>query len=276
MKARARSAARHLALDALSLADSAKPGTDQDLARPRVHNLYLHEVPRQEEERFRSLLRWLVDTGHTLIPYGEGIDRCAHDRVDRSYVTFSFDDGYASNVRAAQILEEFHTTGCFFVVTDFIGHTDLSSARAFLGTGITEPAMSWSDLHQLRAAGHEIGNHTRSHKNLAAMPEDQASEEIDQGRLRLETEFGDVPHFAWPLGRWHHFTESARQTASSTHKSVASAERGSHGPSIRASGDWCPRRDHIMTSWPLRHSKIFVRRSARLSTAPDQWPSLAP
>lgn len=270
MKSTLRAAARHVALDVLSAVEATGWGT-RALEKPRVHNLYLHETPGREEAAFRALLSWLVSTGHHLIPYGEGVRRCMDDDIDRPYVTFSFDDGYASNTRAAAVLEEFGTTGCFFVVTDFIGKTELAPAREFLGAGITEPAMSWADLHAIRTAGHEIGNHTRSHRNLATLPPEAAAEEIVSGRDRLVKEFGAVDHFAWPLGRWHHFTEGAKEVALSHHMSVASAERGAHQPRGGDVDDLCVRRDHVMTSWPLRHSSHFIRASAR-QMGSSGWP----
>lgn len=266
-----RAKARHIALDALSLKAKLSSGRTA-LGTPRVHNLYLHEVPPSEEQRFRELLTWLRLTGHTFIPYSEGIERCATGDVDRSYITFSFDDGFASNLSASTILQEFDTVGCFFVVTDFIGATDLTRARAVLGKGITEPAMSWSDLERMRAHGHEIGNHTRRHRNLARLTADEAADEILSARDVLVDRFGSVEHFAWPLGRWMHISEVAKDIAQAAHVSVTSAERGAHGNSETA--DWCPRRDHIMTNWPLRHMQYFIIRSAQTAKEAKSWPQL--
>lgn len=274
LRSSVRGAARHLALDVLASA-SAVGHQPESLRTPRVHNLYLHEVPPDEERRFRELLRWLVSTGHTFIPYGEGIQRCISGGIDRAYVTFSFDDGFRSNVRAAAILEEFGASGCFFVVTDFIGCTSLPEARSVLGPGIAEPAMSWSDLESLRDAGHEVGNHTRTHKNLATLSPAQIEDEILSARDELIGRLGSVEHFAWPLGRWQHFSTHARDVATKHHVSTASAERGAHGADPAGLG-YCPRRDHIMTTWPLRHMQHFVTRSATRAQEPKPWPALQP
>lgn len=272
-KARARAVARHLSLDVLSQVDRVR--RDAALERPRVHNLYLHDVPQHEEGTFRDLIAWLISSGHELISYSEGIRRTAHGDIDRPYVTFSFDDGYASNVRAGQILADNGASACFFLTTQLIGATDINEARRVMGPGVPEPGMSWGDIELLRSMGHEVGNHTRTHRNLAKLPRGQAEVEILGAKDELIARLGGVEHFAWPLGRWFHFSQEAREIAEGAHASVASAERGSHGP-MSASGlnTWCPRRDHVMTSWPLRHIQHFVTASARRSASAAGWGDL--
>ncbi len=273
VRSRARSLARHAALDVLGLLDTATGSQRQDLTRPRVHFPYLHSVPAHEEERFRALLSDLRRT-HEFIGYSDAVDRVLRGDIDRPYMAFSFDDGFASNTRTARILEEFDTRGCFFVATRFIGTPTVEKARELFGysEGIDEPAMTWTDLESLLSRGHEIGNHTMRHRPLSHLPPDQVIEEIAGAAENLRGHLGQVDHFAWPFGRYSHFSPVARDAVfAAGHRSCASAERGSHVPDFSGSpSTLCLRRDHLMTRWPLAHSRRFLAKSAKHARAGDQ------
>jgi peptidoglycan/xylan/chitin deacetylase (PgdA/CDA1 family) len=205
------------------------------------------------------------------------VERVRSGSIDQAYVTLSFDDGYASNRRTAELLGERGISACFFVVTDFIGLTDLQEARAFLGQGIDEAAMTWTDVEQLLSTGHEVGSHTLAHRNLASLSPAQQEEAINDAADMLDRRIGGAAHFAWPLGRWFHMDAHARDTALQRHESCASAERGSHPSGVGPSPNFCPRRDHVMTSWPLRHLQYFTAAGATTGSArgasAGAWPS---
>ena len=277
--ARARGAVRHLALDLLSARQRRGGRIDAALARPRVHLPYLHAVPAREEDRLRELLAALAPT-HAFISYSEAVDRIRRGDIDRPYVAFSFDDAFASNTRTARVLEEFGAPSMFFVPPGFIGTRSVAEAREFYGfsEGVDEPAMTWGDLEDLLARGHEVGNHTLGHKVMSWVDQDQVLEEVSLGAADLRSRLGEVTHFAWPRGRFHHFTDAAARTVFETgHTSCASAERGAHvhgsGPSVTS---LCLRRDHLMTRWPLRHLRYLLARSAAgadgsSNTWPEEW-----
>ena len=275
---RLRQGARHVTISGLAGAQYATGRSTKLLQRPRVHNMYLHAVPASEEGSFRSFLDWLKGTGHAFLSYSEGVSMVRSGAIDQPYVTFSFDDGFASNLRAARILREYDTTGCFFVVSGFIGRTDLADARAFLGRGIAEPAMSWADLESLKNEGHEIGNHTRRHRRLSSLARDELEDEIGGSATLLRSRLGCVEHFAWPFGRFFHFNAEARDLVFATgHTTCASAERGAHpaGLPFEDLSKLCLRREHIMSEWPLRHSRYFWTRSAlQMKRDEARWPAL--
>ena len=276
-KRRARAAARHVALDGLSTKDKVTGRIEAGIARPRVALPYLHAIPRHEEDAFRRLVAELART-HTFIGYSEAVRRITEDDIDRPYVSFSFDDGFASNVRAARILEDYGATGMFFVPTGFIGMKTLKEARQFFGfvEGCDEHAMTWDDLEGLLARGHEVGNHTRSHRILATLGAQERVDEVGVAAETLRARLGVSDHFAWPYGRFWHFTDdAARAVFDSDHLSCASAERGAHGGGfVGRQRDLCMRRDHIMTHWPLKHCLFFLARSgSRASAASNSWPA---
>lgn len=276
VKARARAVARHGALDVLSAQYRLQSIQEEAYATPRVHFPYLHAVPRDEEAAFRSFVAKLAET-HTFISYSEAVERVKHGPIDKPYIAFSFDDGFKSNVRAAAILEKFDARGMFFVPPAFIGTPTVAQARDFFGfsEGVDEPAMAWDDLETLLDRGHEIGNHTLGHKVLSWVDADTMQEEIHEGARQLRSRLGSIIHFAWPRGRFFHFTDdAARAVFQAGHTSCASAERGAHTSPHHGQDELlCLRRDHIMTDWPLRHSMYFIARSSRKAgPANNVWP----
>lgn len=267
---------RHAALHGLDLHQQVTGRADRGMATPRVHFPYLHALPVDEEGAFRRFVAGLAET-HDFISYSEAVRRVRTGPIDRPMVSFSFDDGFKSNLRAARILEEFGTVGMFFVPTGFIGTPTVQQARQFFGfvEGCDEPAMTWDDLESLRSRGHEIGNHTVAHRPISTLSTQRMTDEIGQGAETLRERLGEGQHFAWPYGRFHHFTEDAAQAVFDTgHTSCASAERGAH--SIVHEGTspaLCLRRDHIMTSWPMNHCNYFIARSGLSADAHDNdWP----
>ena len=173
------------------------------MVRPRVALPYLHAVPPNEEDSFRRLVASLA-RDHHFIGYSEAMRRVREGDIDRPYISFSFDDGFASNVRSARILEEFGATGMFFVPTGFVGTKTVTEARAYYGFsyGCDEPAMTWDDLETLKAGGHEIGNHTHGHRILSSLGVQEQHDEIGTAAEILRSRLGASDHFAWPYGRF--------------------------------------------------------------------------
>lgn len=274
-----RRVARRGALEGLCAVRAISGNTHAAYDQPRVHLPYLHDIPTGEERQLRRFLADL-EVDHTFISYSEAIDRIHHGPIDKPYVAFSFDDGFLSNLRAAEILEEFGATACFFVPTGFID-SELSPPEAMKAFGFSEgtcePAMTWDDLCALKERGHEIGNHTMSHRTLSLLSADEAAEDIGAAAERIRQVTGDCRHFAWPRGTFSHFTADAARTVFATgHVSCASAVRGAHTETLHGGvrESLCVRRDHIMTSWPLRHCQYFISRGSRSAgLASNLWPS---
>ena len=274
VRSSARKALRHVALDAFSVTGRVTRRAKRDVTRPRVHFLYLHAVPVAEIPKFRDLVARVAED-HELVPYSKAVVMLAAGQQPRPTVTFSFDDGFVSNIEAASVLEDFGTTGCFFVPTGFVGCRTVSEARQFYGMseGVDEIAMTWSDLETLVGHGHEIGNHTVQHRVISQLSELELHDEIAHAREILKSRLGQGDHFAWPWGRFGHFTPHAASVVFDTgHASCASAERGAHlASSSSEQGRRCIRRDHLMTSWPMRHNLHFVSSGAR-NAGKGAWP----
>lgn len=269
---------RHLSLSLLATSDRLFGKRDQWLRRHRIHFVYLHSVFADEEEGFRSLLTTL-SKGHRLIGYSEAVSRVWSGQIDEPYIAFSFDDGLENCMTAAEILREFGVTGCFFVCPAIVGEKSFERVTQYCRDRLHLPPvdlLSWRDLEELRKAGHEVGSHTLSHPNLAAIPWDQVVEEVEGSRQELVRRLGCADHFAWSYGRFEHFSPAARRAVfQAGYGSCASAERGCHvAASGPRPGDLCLRREHLAASWPLSHSLYFLAMGAkRASAASNGWPS---
>lgn len=270
-----RAAARAAALDVLSFAAKQAGLTDAGLQRPRVHFLFLHRIRPGEEDSFRQLLLE-IQRDHRVVTYSEAVARVIDGRIDGRYACFSFDDGFSSCLRAASLLKAEGLAACFFVCPGLVGMSREDLARYIPGIDRVERGgMTWKDLERLLADGHEIGSHTVSHPVLAKSSSEEVARQIFASRDELVDRFGIVRHFAWPRGRFHHFTASARQLVEDAgYVSCASGERGSHPAPAGAVAYPCFRRDLIDLAWPLEHILYFIGRSGRKSdSSTNEWPA---
>ena len=147
--------------------------------------LYLHGIEPGREDAFRTFIQTL-QREHTFVPHSEAVERVRTGRVDGRYLSISFDDGFLSCRTSARILTDAGVSGCYFVCSGLIGSDRDTVRRVFpAGSGAETGTMSWTDLEQLRADGHEIGSHTVHHPVLAEVGHDQLVDEIARSREDL-------------------------------------------------------------------------------------------
>lgn len=272
MKARRREGirdkARAAALDLLGSLEKLR-GLEKNLLRPRIQFLYLHHVFPDEERALRRLLEFLSEY-HTFISHSEAVDRILSGEIERPYVSFSLDDGFRNNLRAGEVFGEYGVSACFFVIPELVGTTDFERVRRICRERLSLPPiafMNWEEIRRLRRMGHEIGSHTLSHRNLAELPAKKAEQEIRESRRILSRELGEeVAHFAFPYGRFRHFSEAAREAVyDAGYRSCSSAEKGAHvNPETPLQPrQLCIRRNQVKLDWDFDHILYFIGRGAR-------------
>jgi len=269
---------RQAALAALSWQGTVTGSTASGLRRKRIHFLYLHSVLPEQEGGFRSLIEALSGQ-HRFVSYSEAVQRLVQGEIDAPYVSFSFDDGLASCVRAAEILGEYGASAAFFVCPDLVDGGSLEEVRRRLHvpeSAYAEGVMGWDQIEALKSQGHEIGSHTRSHVNLGEATEGEMDDEIGGSLGLLEARLGDVRHFAWPFGRFSHFNSlAARKVFEAGFETCASAERGCHVEGSSGNlEELCLRRENVEPSRSLAEHLYFMGRSSRRSrAATNRWPA---
>jgi peptidoglycan/xylan/chitin deacetylase (PgdA/CDA1 family) len=235
------------------------------LARSRVHFVYMHHVFKDEEKEFVALLEWLVEAGHSFISYSEGIDRVVSGDIDKAYVSFTFDDGFKSCLRAAKILKEFGASACFFLNDLVIDQLDHAVVKGFCQKRLKMPAvefLTWADVEEVVLMGHEIGGHTTSHIDMARTTDQTVREEVEENLFVLTKRCGPIKHFAWPHGKFYYFNEAARKIVyDAGYETCASAVRGCHVVAAR-DRRFCVRREKVVAAWPLEHNSFFLAKSA--------------
>jgi peptidoglycan/xylan/chitin deacetylase (PgdA/CDA1 family) len=114
-----------------------------------------------------------------------GMDDCV-----RRDVLVTFDDGHFSNFELAlPALERHSIRAVFFVVANFI-----SSRTDF---------MTWAQLREVAALGHEVQSHSWSHLLLTHCSDENLLEELTRSRQEIEQRLGkQVEALGVPGGRW--------------------------------------------------------------------------
>lgn len=270
---------RSKALDCLSLLESVRG--DAALARPRVQLIYIHHTFEDEAENLDRLLRQL-SKHHEFVSHSEAVRRVLSGRIDAPCIGISSDDGFKNNLIAAEILQRHGIKACFFINPAVVGERDPERIRRHCEGSLQMPPiefLDWDDVERLLKAGHEIGAHTMTHFNIAAAPEQRIVEDMEQCRAILKQRCGIAEHFAFPFGRFEHFSEVGRRAVfAAGFTSCASAERGCHiaTPNL-APERLCLRRDNVVLGWSLRHIQYFLSRSARRAhQSNDLFPWLIP
>jgi peptidoglycan/xylan/chitin deacetylase (PgdA/CDA1 family) len=114
-------------------------------------------------------------------------------------VVLTFDDGYVDNAEnALPLLEQAGMTATVFVVTDHAGGTNAWDAKH---GDPPRPLLSWDRMRALDGKVLRFEPHSRTHPMLTAVPREQARQEIDGSKKRLEDELGrEAIAFSYPHG----------------------------------------------------------------------------
>jgi len=258
-----RSYIRELVLTGLSAGSS-----KQHLKKPRVQFLYLHHIFKDEERKLDSLLKILAQD-HEFISYNDAVNKVLSGKIDKPYITFSSDDGFKNNLRAAEILNEYNAKACFFINPGITGETNFDKIKQYCNDILDFPPvefLSWDEVEILQKYGHEIGSHTMMHMNIAKAEAPAIIADMHETYQILKDKCGNVSHFAFPYGRFFHFSKIGKDTVFETgFTSCATAERGCHissGTPI-AKEDLCIRRDHLVLGWNMSHIMYFIIINAK-------------
>lgn len=126
-------------------------------------------------------------------------------------LSITFDDGYADNAELAlDVLNRWRLHATFFVTTGFVGSETQAPWDA--SANLRSRWMTWDQVRQLIAAGHDVGAHTVTHINLATATPEEAEEELRRSRDDLIERAGQKPaHFAVPFGRAYPSLDSTKE-----------------------------------------------------------------
>jgi peptidoglycan/xylan/chitin deacetylase (PgdA/CDA1 family) len=251
LPARIRASARSAALGALSrLPRTSGQG---------VRIVHYHYVFDDERERFTEQLRFLASE-FSPVSLSQAVERLRLGQASGDEVVVTFDDGFRNQLdNAAPLLVEHGFSACFFLVTELLG-ADPARARAFSRDKLHLPLpvepLDWDSASRLLELGHEIGSHTRSHPNLAALAPEALLDELASSREELSKRLGAVRHVSAPNGDRARFSEAVADAARAAgYESCASAIRGVNRSALDL---YSLHRHHLSASWSLRELGYFL------------------
>jgi len=109
----------------------------------------------------------------------------------KGMVSFTFDDGYSSTyLDAFPILRKYGFPGVIYVINTSI----------YIAEAGNKGYVTLSMLHTLENAGWEIGGHSKSHKMLTTLSDEELRDEIAESYLYLKDNGFSVKGMAYPYG----------------------------------------------------------------------------
>ena len=258
---------RKLALDVLALQN--RTSANQDVLRtPRVQFLYIHHIFKDEAANFEKIVKYLAER-YTFISHSEAVTRILSNTIDKPYIAWSSDDGIWNNTIAAEILNRYGASCCFYVNPYSIDLKDEQKLERFCAEKLNMPLvkfLSWNDVAQLQQQGHEIGNHTYNHALVSALPLAEFRENFKKAHEIITKHCGLTTHFAYTYGKFEHFTKEAYDFVfEEGYQSCTTAVRGCHINGIKklSANQLFLRRDQVIGNWPLAHIEYFLIQSAK-------------
>ena len=164
-------------------------------------------------------------------------------------VSLTFDDGFGSQSVAPAMLDAHGMKGTFYVNSNTIG------IGGFL---------SWANLTDYQADGHEIAGHTLDHLDLSTIPIDQASAQICQDRTNLISHGINATDFAYPYGHGYEIPAVVSLVKSCGYSSARRANGlFSSDPECGSDGCGYPYAGIDPARRPVRHRDRRQRADAR-------------
>jgi peptidoglycan/xylan/chitin deacetylase (PgdA/CDA1 family) len=157
------------------------------------------------EAVLRNQLTLLARRGYVGLTLSEAERRRSEGMLPSRSLVVTFDDGYASTVRAVPIMAELGFPATVFVVTRFVDsgeHLRWSGIEQWLAAETRDELLplGWPELEYLAESGWEIGSHTVSHPLLTAVDDDRLTQELRESRVAITTRLGECASLSYPYG----------------------------------------------------------------------------
>ena len=119
------------------------------------------------------------------------IAKFAGDRA--AAISYTFDDGLRDQLTlAVPMLDEFGFKGTFFVIPGRVSDT-VEDAERRKNDKRAWGTITWAELKEMSAQGHEIGSHTWSHPNLTKLPIEEVETQMTKASAAIDKHIGKPP-----------------------------------------------------------------------------------
>jgi len=161
---------------------------------PHAPDPYLYDTP----EDLDAHLTAVKASGLQLAPFAETL---GGGPFQPNTATVTLDDGCVNTLEQAVPVFARHKVRAiqYFVSGRLGGRNDWDLPKE----DMPERLMDVAQIREWIAAGHDVGSHTITHRNLKTLSVAEAREEISGSRKMLEDLLGvPVRHFCFPYGGW--------------------------------------------------------------------------
>ncbi|MFO1092548.1 MAG: polysaccharide deacetylase family protein [Planctomycetaceae bacterium] len=153
----------------------------RDWSRPHWRVIYYHAVLSEQRSRFLDQLDALSEH-FTWCSVSEGVDGLVLNTLDRPRLSLTFDDADQTVYKVVlPELARYGVRACIYVVPQYV-----EQGRSYRDPH-PRPIMTWRQLREWIAAGHEVGSHTHTHANARSarwLP--AARSRMEQGHHRRQ------------------------------------------------------------------------------------------
>lgn len=192
---------------------------------------------------FRAQVEWLAEQAK-MLPL-EGL--LSKEQSSGLEVTITFDDGYSSLMKAADVLGAHGAVATIYLNTGWIDAELPRESDASVGHYPGESFLTWQQVEKLRDAGWTIGSHGVEHLDLTCQAPSVVKRELSASRQRIEQRLRQpCRHFSYTWGR--HNTELIEAVCSAGYNSAVSTL---HGPVSSNSSPYAIPRINIHRDYSL-------------------------
>lgn len=207
-----------------------------------------------------------IRTRHGLITPEESeawiMDSARRHRKGQTPCLVTFDDGFASNVDAAnEVLDSHNAKAIFFVCPGLLDRPlelQENAVREYVRPPVVAiPAlMTWDQVRSLRAKGHTVGCHSFLHRKLSTLSSQELIEDIELSADRLASELsGSIHWYAYPFGDVKSISTEALGAIGRRFKFCCSGVRGLNTRATHALAIW---RDNVDLSASPCYQHLIV------------------
>lgn len=158
----------------------------------------IRELNTVTPEAFEKQMAYLSRHGYKVLSMDDYISvKKSGGKFSRNTIVITFDDGYEDNYTYAfPILKKYHLPATIFVISDYVGQ---------------EPFVNWNQIKEMMDEKIIIGSHTRHHRYLPNVMDEELENQIAGSKKFLEKRLGKtVNYIAYPTGG---FTDEVKSMA---------------------------------------------------------------
>jgi len=200
MRSRFHALARRTAARSCQLVGHGEPGL-RVLTYHRVNDGHPRDRLSVHPDAFAAQMEVIAGSGRPVLPLAGAVPALRGTcPLPADAIALTFDDGFQDNfTHALPVLERFGFPATFFVVTAVVGSD--GTLDRYRGCCEADRMLDWEQVRAMRARGHAIGGHGRTHREMAMLPEADARAEAQGCAGDIEAETGDRPSlFCYPRG----------------------------------------------------------------------------